>query len=487
MNTLEWEHGAAPKLRAAIISRLHTLVGVGLSASTRSLSLLLAVRFRRAADALVDANIPREYTYAVDVALPTAEPAIIGDMLNSRRPNEAVRYDLVRVRLSLPGGVHAALNPPDGHKDKVPMLIELVTATGEPVFGKDPASVAKLMGTIDAVRKMTARDYMGTSEEVQTALESGIYRQTMWVVRQKNLFNTIELPMAILAAFDTDHSPCAVVARLHRVRALSGATPEMIDYEAQNELATYPNPTGLTVSVILRPKVKPREQGGISLINRLTLDDASAGQRRARLGVPDPNTPPSAKISFALADLRVVVPTWTPDLEIPLVPSDVLSMMIVRDQTAPKDALILGGAAKVVSDLMRLRPPATDTSKLDFSLLLLVRYYPTLERYLPKQVLDEFVTRVVGEWSYELMTGGYKDGSLWRDFSTTLLTQVGSKKTRTVERISSNASSRPEELRVVKQPYNHPVGQSSDYLKLTQAVAIHLARWYCRFYDWTSA
>ena len=487
---------------------------LGETAPVRRLGMVLAVRFRRTA--------AHDYSYTVDVALPTADARLVSDMLESRDSMASVRYDLVRVNLLLPGGIKAATR-----LDGAPMMFDLVDYSGRSLFGATPDNVASTLGTIDVVQTLSDTALLGTSPKVISALTSGVNRRRgVWVARPSNLFRTLEFPMAIMRALDSPDSPCEVVARYHRLRAFGPDRAEklidaasrfvlrvagneqvpkddkatvtrsvvrMANYEPVHEAVQYPD-GGRDASVTLR-MVDPNGQ----LIMRIVADRANEPPYHP--GIYDPvrdNGEVTSTVKYRMDELRVAGANWSPDMLISFdtkltIDGQLFGYPLVippefgKKQTTPS---VMQAAATILRDLCAGYVPMGQTSEVNWSQLFVVRVWKFLVAQFPADALDELVTMLVGEWARFLFAEGFRDpepDGFWQQFTFHLVTRIVATQVTMLASLQSTPVATPREGTGVSaqstkklDEYQHP-----DYAKLARGLAVHLVPYFGDFYTWT--
>lgn len=487
MDSLAW--GDAVSLRAGLISALGALPAA--DQARRSVDLALAVRFRRTAS-LADSRVPRDYAYAVDIALPSAAPEQIQDLLDSRKPEAPVRYDIVRARLWMPAGLSAtvaaatrpvALDQKNTTSAAAPMLLELVTNTGVPTFGQTADNVAEALGVVDLVRSLSPSTLAATPMDVIVGLTNGVNRDyALWTPRPANLFRTLELPMALLRALDGITSPCAVIARAHRLYALQDKEmPRIVDYQPVLESALPPQARTATASVTLN----------VSRPTILRLKTVITPGAPAQYGFSETTgTAGTSTNTFALDNPIATTAQWDPALVLNITGTKAYENgALVLEHTDPvTDQKIVADATNILANLMLLRAPSVTTDKMDLSQLLLVRIHRSLQPYLPAAVIEEFITLVVGRWSYYFMTRDFElpssaaaDSPFWFHFAYTLvLVFTDTPPVLRLSEISRRPATVPTPFTITNYTWRPDTNQHADYVKLARAVVYFLLPVYGR-------
>lgn len=481
MDSLAW--GDSTTLRAELISALRTLPST--DQARRSIDLVLAVRFRRTASQ-TDGRVPRDYAYAVDIALPSTAPEQIQDLLNSRKPDAAVRYDFVRARLWMPAGVRITvaaadtpvpLDQPGTTSAAAPMMLELVTNDGGSLFGQGADKIADALGVVDLVRTLSPSTLAATPMDVIVGLTSGVNRDyALWTPRPANLFRTLELPMAVLRALDGPTSPCAVVARAHRLFALQhGKTPLLVDYQPVLESALPPDATTATASLTLN----------VSFPTILRIERLPGKIRFANT----PGVLASVTTSYLLANPIAATPEWDQRLAISVTGTKAYDQgALVLPIEVGNDQKIVADATTILAELMQLRAPFVPTDRLDLAQLLLVRIQRLLRPYLPAAVIEEFVSLAVGRWSYYFMTGNFElpatssaATSFWFEFCYALTSHISPTKATVLTEISRQPAAFPVPAALSAMIRNPDANLHPDYMKLGRAAVYFLLPVYGRF------
>lgn len=483
MQSLYWESGATSELRAALIKRLLLLADNAANQRVKSVDLLLAVRFRRVA--LPDGQTqPPDHRYDVDLALPTANPVLVTDMLQSRGPREAVRYDLLRVRLHLPGALATIAKAPAAAQRDAPMMLELVTPDGGLTLSqKSPDQVAALIGQVDAVRSLTPTDFPGTAEDVLRALTSGANRQVQaWPVRPTHLLDNMHLQTTILGALDGPNSPCAPIARWYRLMTMRGIDNRLIDYQSLNEQAGFAGPSAHSDVRFTLELGGATTSAVIGRVNK-RAEPRDPSKSPYALDQPTP-APQSASATYRLSDMRVVTTDWSIDqtFRLPL-PANKWRLVLPPLGASATDAILRQAVALLV-DLIRGLAPNVGTEAVEWHLLLLVRSYSALSALLPVQVVEEFVSYALGTWCYRLMTRPMsRSDRFWVDWAFHLVSRVTNKQNI----VLTDLTSEPQ-VRAVQRPivpaFNTLEEQHPDYAKLARALSVYVLPIYGNFAEW---
>ena len=413
MESLTWENGAAPNLRARVLAHLRETYTTRNAAGNAiivpdewvlpSVKLLLAVRFRRTVAGTLQ-SLPRQYTHEVDVAwidhTNVDVPQVVIQMLESRAPGQAVRYDLLSVRLSMPGGLGAALQPAT-NADKVPLLMELIDASGATLFDKAPADVASAIGKTDAVRSLRPSDYEGLPTAVIAGLTNGVNRWANdgreWRDRPDKLLAIAAVPVAVLRAMDSDDSPCEPIARLYQYR-VAGQDEEMVTYQGSQESAAFPDPNAKGNLTVKIPQYGALTQIAITSKNPTGTTHVA-------------NHPDESKRSseFQLSAIQAVGSKWSAIAEVELL-SDSFTLYAPKSSISPfESGVVAATMANILVLLMKnVMPNVGGSRSVSWAELILVRWYSTLKatEIVPSVVLDEFMARLIGKWAYHLMSKG---------------------------------------------------------------------------------
>lgn len=496
MLTLPW--GDSGALRESLHEMLSALATISTNRNQRSLDLVLALRFRRMA-LNSDQHVPRDYTYAVDVALPSAAPEQIRDMLDSRAPTSVTRYDLVRVRLWMPAQLPQAAAARDG-----PMLLELLNSGGASMFGKDAEAIAAGIGNVDVVHELNDQNATGTLPDVRVGLTAGVNRNYQkWVPRPANLFRTLELPMAILRALDGPNSPCDVVARLHRLIALRGASmayndgitqkrvSHLVDYQPGDDAARFEGGGSSEGRVSLSIT---HGDGYIIVYQQSVGTDGRSQVLENDFDDANPVTVGSAH--YPLTAQLTISPRWDPQLTIPVPRTEAIFhpvLVIPSIDGAKTEESILRDAAAILADLMQMEVPTifnesfgvSHAEDLDWAQLFLVRAYKDIAPYFPRPVIEELMTAVIGTWSYYLMTKSVVTHTtqFWYRFAFHLVSRYDT--TRTVlQEVSTTISPSIQTTTIDWFTPDIDTDHHPDYARLARAVGLHVIPFFGRFKNW---
>lgn len=436
MESLKWEHGRAPLLRAAIVARLKDLHSK--KVTSRLFRYAVGVRFRRTVTN-DDSEPPPEYMYKIDVADLGEQQGLVTSVLASRRPGAEMSYDILCAQIVLP----MALNLFSlSDLDSAPMCLFLLSDNDTISTLKGPANdddELVLINRYEVFRNAKMQSVIINHNTTVKELSLDSSRQRVWTPRPPRLLASFGLRSALAMALDGEKSPCKALASYFRMwdnpRVSHGFIPP-VWYESIEE-TMMPRPQGVKCEL----RVECTNKYSFAFFDRNSVVVANDTQLNAIFH------------SLPIELERVAVAGGKFELKQTVKIADGGMFMSVGElpgdeQMNKKIGAITAALAKMLQSVRTGSFPYIDANSdedLQPEHAIVARDRRIPDAIFPPQVVDQLCAAIVGAWCYKFFVRGVEGKSFWVAYCHRLAT----KDTRRLVDLNIKATRTEEDKEVV--------------------------------------